>query len=330
MSLFCKRGAAVKNRSIELKSYAKINLSLHVTGKRDDGYHDIYSVMQGVNIYDEIKLEFLDKIDKKKTFNHCFINGIDIEFSIRRSNLSTGPDNLALRGAKAILEKAPQERDFPVGIKIELTKNLPVAAGLAGGSGNAAVTMLALNELLDDPFSLDELMELGAGVGADVPFSIMMNAAANADRLNGLRGLEKASVTALVRGIGDIVEAMDPIERYVILINPGAGVSTAEAYGAIDSLRGEQLNGEEEDFPLWVNDFERYTYSTCEAARELKAAMDEQLSADCVLMSGSGSTIIAYYIDGERARDDFDRINKDGLLRPNWRAWYAESGGSII
>ncbi|MBQ6314803.1 MAG: hypothetical protein IJI11_04280 [Mogibacterium sp.] len=241
--------------------------------------------------------------------------------------------NLALRGVKVILDKAGRiDSDLLVSIE----KRLPVAAGIAGGSGNAAACMLGLNALLGNRFSLRELMEMGVKVGADVPFSLLMNAKYNAEVLSGdfaLAGISEASQAAWVSGIGEIVRPAEPVSMHLIMANPGIAVSTRAAYEAIDAIQQAEGNGSARDdyedpgkWPLFVNDLESYTLRDYPEALRLRDFMRDELNADEVMMSGSGPTIVAYYKDAGQASEDFDMVSKITEIERDWRLWLATTG----
>ncbi|MBQ0018028.1 MAG: hypothetical protein KBS63_02275 [Clostridiales bacterium] len=309
---------------MELRAYAKINLSLDVIGRRDDGYHNISSLMQDVGLYDVIKIEKCSKSGTKYKVAHCSICNADVYLCSNVDTIPTDDSNLAVKGARALLETMladgrPEAEELRE-LSIYIDKRLPVAAGIAGGSGNGAVTMLGMNALAGYPYSLRELMTIGAKVGADVPYSLMMNAKKNEALLADLPGIEEAGVAAMIEGIGDIVEPVSPIHKYVILANPGVSVSTREAYEAIDSLRDYA-----DESGLFTNQLEKYTLANCDKAAELKAFMQKELDADIVLMSGSGPTMVAYYEAEESAKRDYERVKSnlgDGCIR----MWLTETG----
>ena len=213
-------------------------------------------------------------------------------------------------------------------ISIEIDKKLPVAAGIAGGSGNAAVVMLGVNHLLGSPLSMRDLMEVGVKVGADVPFSIMMNACLNADELKGLPQLGEASCAAIVSGIGEVVEAVMPRPYFVILFNPGIAVSTKEVYEAIDrKLEGAELAQREADVNRFYNELELYTLTNYREVQNLVSRIREHLHADEVLMSGSGPTVAAYYTEETRFEADCEALESARWVEPTWRYWKTKSGG---
>lgn len=308
---------------MKLKSYAKINLSLDILGLRPDGYHNISSLMQNIGLYDEVEVEKCSKNGTKYNFTHCSICKLDVYLCSGNETIPAGSDNLAVRGAKAVIE-ALGKGNVSHNLKeiwISINKKLPIAAGIAGGSGNAAVTMLAINTLAGYPFALRELMRLGAQVGADVPYSLFMNAKMNETELSGLRGIEEASVAAQMTGIGDIVDPVDSIYKYVILANPGISVSTREAYEEIDKLQGRITEA-----GLFTNQLEEYTLANYPEAKKLRDAMQNNLDAELVLMSGSGPTMVAYYDDEDQAQSDYEEMLKADWFEKTWRAWLTETG----
>ena len=344
-------------QAIEIKAHAKINLSLDIIGKRADGYHDIDSVMQGIGLCDLVRVEEgradcdFPHIECSCGSNFSDNNGRSsgsslIHLYMNAKGLEPSEDNLAIKGAKAFLNalnskgsepfqnsissagsKGTEALSNPKGAKIEalrefsiiIDKKLPISAGIAGGSGNSAVTMLALNAMCGSPLSLRELMDIGASVGADVPFSIMMNARLNEDVLTGLAGLDEASVSARMQGIGEIVEPIAPIERYIIMANPGIAVSTKEVYEAIDSLpENKRIK-----LGLWGNMMEAHTLESYDEADKLKAKMEACLNADKVLMSGSGPTMVAYYSDKDKWLADCEH---EDWIEEGWRAWPSTTG----
>ncbi len=312
---------------IELKAYAKINLSLLVTGKREDGYHNIRSLMQGIGLFDVIKITKCPENGTKYNLPHCTIGGVDVYLCTDVETIPMDMSNLALKGIAAVIERCGAE-GVPV-LTVDIEKRLPVAAGIAGGSGNAAACMLGMNALLGYPMSLRELMETGARVGADVPFSLLMNARRNNGTLAGLRGLDEASTAAWIGGIGDVVEPAQPRPYHVVMANPGIAVSTKAAYEAIDAIleSGRTAAGlRDEEYPLFVNDLESYTLRDYPEAAGLRRIMQDELGADIVMMSGSGPTMIAYYEDRERAEKGFARMKEICAAEPRWRTWLTSTG----
>lgn len=184
--------------SIMLKGRAKINLTLDVVGKRENGYHDLEMIMQTVNLHDTIYI--------RKTK----VPGIRLKSNY--SWLPTNEKNIAYRAAQLFFE----ESGIDGGVAIEITKRIPVAAGLAGGSTDAAATLVGLNRLYETHYSKEKLMEIGLKLGADVPFCIV-------------RG------TMLAEGIGEELTPLTPMPHtYVVLVKPPISVSTAVVYKNLD------------------------------------------------------------------------------------------------
>jgi 4-diphosphocytidyl-2-C-methyl-D-erythritol kinase len=154
-----------------------------------------------------------------------------------------------------------------------------------------------------------------------------MNAFRNRDALKGMKGLEEARDSAWTGGIGEIVEAADPVSRAVILANPGTGVSTKVAYEAMDSIG--YSDKDRADRRLFVNDMESYTLSDHKKAAELKRLMQEKLSADEVLMSGSGPTIVAYYRDNSKASEDMRRLSELTRAESDLKLWLSDTGKQL-
>ena len=184
---------------IELKSLAKINLGLDVLGRRENGYHDVRMVMQSIYLHDEVKIE------KKRR------EGIEIVSNLRF--LPIGEGNIAYKAAHMLIEEFSLEG----GVRITLNKHIPVAAGLAGGSSNAAAVLFGMNRLFRLGLSKEELMERGVKLGADVPYCIM-------------RG------TALAEGIGEKLTKLSPMPHcHIVVAKPPINVSTKMVYESLDA-----------------------------------------------------------------------------------------------
>ena len=184
--------------SIRLKARAKINLGLDVLGKREDGYHEVRMVMQTIGIYDRLILTKIPEEEIRITSNLAF--------------LPVNENNLIYKAIKLLRD----EYHFPGGISVDLNKFIPVAAGMAGGSTDAASTMFGVNRLFGLNLSMGKMMELGVRLGADVPYCVM-------------RG------TALAEGIGEKLTRITPVPHMWILIaKPQINVSTRLVYEQLD------------------------------------------------------------------------------------------------
>jgi 4-diphosphocytidyl-2-C-methyl-D-erythritol kinase len=190
------------------RSPAKINLSLDILSRRPDGYHELQSVVHCIGLYDTISIDMSGS------------SGL----SLRCSDASVGgDDNLCLKAARAWLQTAKSlegKRSYFPGIRITLDKKIPVGAGLGGGSGNAATTLLALNEYFDTPLTIEQLNEVAASLGADVPLF--------------LRG-----GCMLMEGIGEQLQPLPAVSGWVVVIKPTQHASTPAVYREFDALQVE-------------------------------------------------------------------------------------------
>lgn len=256
----------------KIKSYGKINLSLEILGKREDGYHNIDTLMNSIDLWDEIGLKE--------------IPGENLILKSNDPNFLTGEDNL-IHKAWEIL-KVFKSKD--TGMEISVTKNIPIAAGLAGGTSNACTVMKALNEIWNLGLSNEELMELAKPLGADSTFFFY-------------EGLVRAE------GIGEIItEVKKDLTYPLILINIGKPVSSEEVYSKIDSYSNgiveSIIENIDNEFFLFQNAFNSMEVVSFEIYPELKEIKNEllNLGAEMALMSGSGPTIFGIFKD-EKNRD---------------------------
>lgn len=187
---------------IDIKAYAKINLFLDIESRREDGYHNIKSVMQSVDWYDVIKIS--------KSYS-------DLSINIKSNNKLVPIDssNIVYKITKAFLKKC----NINSGIDIYIEKNIPISAGMAGGSSDGAATLKGLNKLFGEPLSLDELIDMAKSIGADIPFLLIGG-------------------TKIVKGIGDIIESCHDIPEcyFVCAKDDSACVSTPNAYKTLDKI----------------------------------------------------------------------------------------------
>ncbi|MDF2615116.1 MAG: 4-diphosphocytidyl-2C-methyl-D-erythritol kinase [Clostridia bacterium] len=262
--------------SIILKARGKINLTLDVVGKRENGYHDLRMIMQTINLYDTLYI--------RKTK----MPGIRLRANY--SWLPTNEKNIAYRAAQVFFDEA----QLDAAVAIEITKRIPVAAGLAGGSADAAATLIGLNKLFDTKYSRQKLMEMGLKLGADVPFCI-------------LRG------TALAEGIGEELTMLSAMpQTYVVLVKPPVSVSTATVYKSLNigdiklHPNTEAMIKAIEDKNLnsiaghMVNVLEGVTIPMHPIIKELK---EELINHGAIgsMMSGSGSTVFGLFESREKA-----------------------------
>jgi 4-diphosphocytidyl-2-C-methyl-D-erythritol kinase len=266
---------------LRLKAPAKINLYLKITGQREDGYHELNTLMQKIALYDRLELEFMQEPG--------------IHLSCPGSDLAVDDRNIVYRAARLFMERAGKTDQ---GIRIVLEKNIPVAAGLGGGSSNAASTLLGLDKLFATQIPGEELTAMGLLLGADVPFFIYQRAA------------------ALATGIGEKLTPAVPLAGYhVLLVNPGIIVSTKWAYETFALTSGENIfnlsssqnehDGGNADLtfcntPFQLgqlsNDLETVTADKYSVISEIKQGLLDAGAAGS-LMSGSGPTVFGLFAD---------------------------------
>ena len=275
---------------MELRALGKINLGLDVLGRRENGYHDVRMVMQTVYLYDLITL-------KKK-------EEPGIELTTNLSFLPVNENNLAYRAAKLLMD----EFGLPGGLLIRLEKHIPVAAGMAGGSSNAAAVLYGMNRLFSLGLTEKELMERGVTLGADVPYCI-------------LRG------TVLAEGIGEILTPLPPMPRcQILLAKPPVNVSTRLVYEKLDAcqivnhpdidglIRGLQDQDLGKVASSMGNVLEEVTIGEYPVIDEIKRIMRESGALNA-MMSGSGPTVFGIYADRAKARAAAARIREQKLAK---------------
>ena len=190
-------------REIRLNAYGKINLSIDVIGKRSDGYHNVLMVLHQINLCDSLKISW-----NKESRQMIKIRSDAVELPL--------DDNNIVWKAHALMKKMYPGVN-PGGIVVDIQKRIPIAAGLGGGSADAAAVLHGLNILWNCGLSIGKLMGLGTALGADVPFCIMGQAAQN-PALN--LGGEKVSTCALAEGIGEKLRPLTPLKAYLVLLKP--------------------------------------------------------------------------------------------------------------
>lgn len=251
--------------TLNLKAPAKVNYLLDVIRRRPDGYHELRMIMQRVNLCDYIALTLTES------------PGITV--TCGKKGVPDGPGNIAWKAARVMLDLSGCSR----GASIDITKNIPVAAGLGGGSSDAASVLTGMNQLLELNLSDQRLMEIGVTLGADVPFFIFAR-------------------TALAEGIGEELRAMPEMPKaWILLVNPGVHVSTAWVYQNL-RLTNEKVLAKVPEFfrtvedvaALFSNDLESVTISAFPVIDEIKGRM-LQLGAVGSMMSGSGPTVFGVF-----------------------------------
>ncbi len=262
------------NKHMNLLCAAKINLSLDVTGKRADSYHTLDSIFQTVSVYDRIELLAADGNTISLT---CDVPGVPCD-----------EKNLAYRAAEAFLHTS----GLTMNLEIHLEKQIPSGAGMGGGSADAAGILYALNQMTGQPFSNQELREIGVKLGADVPFFLLGS-------------------TARAQGIGEILTPLRPLpELPLVILKGNEGISTPAAYRAIDALEHPQhpdINAmlqaiETQNLNLLyrncANLFESVT--DCPEVTQAKQALLD-CGAECAVMTGSGAAVFGIFKEQESA-----------------------------
>ena len=278
-----KQNTIITGKRAITRSFAKINLTLDVLGRRENGYHDIKMIMQTLSLFD---LLIIDKTDGK------------ISVSTNLKYLPTTNKNIAYKAAEVFFERT----GIRGGAKIMIHKNIPVAAGLAGGSGNCAATLVAVNMLYGCPMSDTELIALGAELGADVPYCF-------------------EGGTQLAEGIGEKLTSLPPMpDAYVLLVKPPVSVSTGLIYEEIDSapltVRPDTyavINAITEKNVRGVAD------NLCNVMESVTAKMHPMVGgikqklllngALGAVMSGSGPTVFGLFDDFQKAKASADSFS---------------------
>ena len=272
---------------MRLQAFAKINLGLDVLGKREDGYHEVRMIMQTIRMYDQL--------DMRKSVEP------GIHLTTNQKYIPVDENNLVWRAAKLMMDTC----GIMEGVSIHLHKVIPVAAGMAGGSSDAAATLVGMNRLFHCGLSKEKLMELGVQIGADVPYCV-------------LRG------TALAEGIGEKLTVLPPMPDCWILIGkPGISVSTKYVYTTLDlntdtvhpdidgmkkALEDGNLYGITERMGNVLQDVTIPAYPEVERIKEQMKA----LGAVNAMMSGSGPTVFGIFDNEEKAQKACQKLRESG------------------
>ena len=269
--------------TLTLKALAKINLGLDVLGRRDNGYHDVRMVMQTIYLYDNVTLTRTEE------------PGIQVETNL--SYLPVDGNNIAYKAAKLLID----EFGIQEGVHIKLEKRIPVAAGMAGGSSNAAAVLVGMNRMFDLGLSQSQLMERGVALGADVPYCVM-------------RG------TALAEGIGEELSSLPPMPKcYILVAKPAISVSTKWVYETLDAkeiVEHPDIDGllqglKEQDLSKVAssmgNVLESVTIERYPIIETIKDAMKEAGALNA-MMSGSGPTVFGIFDNRKVAKDAWYKL----------------------
>jgi 4-diphosphocytidyl-2-C-methyl-D-erythritol kinase len=280
-------------KTVRLESPAKVNLMLRVLRGRKDGYHDIKTIFQKISLRDTL------------WFSLKRAGGMSISTS--GLTLPAGEGNLVHRAALLVLNRS----DYKGGIAVKIRKRIPIAAGLGGGSSNAATTLKALNQLLRLDLPRQELMNMGLKLGADVPFFLMKG-------------------SALGSGIGERLRQVQLPELWYVLINPNFEVSTASVYQKVILTKmrfhyriQKFFKSPEEIFPFLHNDLEKVVSREHPEIDEMKKCLNAA-GAAATLMSGSGPTVYGIFPEEGGASKAYRTITR--MVRgKGWRVLKAQS-----
>ena len=272
---------------MRLQAFAKINLGLDVLGKREDGYHEVRMIMQTIRMYDQL--------DMRKSVEP------GIHLTTNKKYIPVDENNLVWRAAKLMMDTC----GIMEGVSIHLHKVIPVAAGMAGGSSDAAATLGGMNRLFHCGLSKEKLMELGVQIGADVPYCV-------------LRG------TALAEGIGEKLTVLPPMPDCWILIGkPGISVSTKYVYTTLD-LNTDTVHPDIDGMKKALGDGNLYGITermgnvlqdvTIPAYPEVERIKEQMktLGAVNAMMSGSGPTVFGIFDNEEKAQEACQKLRESG------------------
>ncbi len=269
---------------LTLESRAKINLTLDIVNKRDDGYHNVSMVMQTISLCDTLHFKVIEK---------------GIKLNSNNPRLPKDERNIIYKSAKLLLEYTQVNK----GIEVFIEKKIPIAAGLAGGSSNAACTIRALNKLWNLNLGDKELLDIGTKIGADVSFCMIEG-------------------TALAEGIGEVLTRLEPLPKfYVVLVKPSIRISTPWAYNLVNvksiknrpetmkMIEGIQRGEKQIIASKMRNVFEDFIFKKYPRLCDIKENMI-RLGAINSLMSGSGPTIYGLFEEKETARRAYIELKK--------------------
>ncbi|MBN1037493.1 4-(cytidine 5'-diphospho)-2-C-methyl-D-erythritol kinase [Clostridium sp. ZS1] len=269
---------------MNIKAYAKINISLDVIGKREDGYHLLKMIMQNIDLYDIVQVEKIP-------------NGIKLKCN--KPYVPTDERNLAYKAAKLFKETY----NIKSGIYINIEKNIPVSAGLAGGSTDAAAVLKIMNKMFNINVPQSELMNLGLKLGADVPYCI-------------------CGGTALCEGIGEKVTKLKPFrDKILVVVKPPFGVSTKEVYKAFDLSKvifhpktNELIsNIEKNNIDFIVNNMKNLLENVTLGRYKIISTIKEEINTCGALgsmMSGSGPTVFGFFDDMLKAQKCYEKMKE--------------------
>ncbi|MBR2546749.1 MAG: hypothetical protein IKF07_00945 [Eubacterium sp.] len=350
---------------VEIKSFVKINLSIDVGPRGDNGYHRVDMVMQQLSFHDDVTVEYMPSDPGREGCGTASGDGgsFDIEVSTNRYYLPVDNRNLAYQAAELMVDLVSggsRDQDgerkgtgsgsdcgidhedgckdpvyvAPGTIRISIRKRIPVAGGLAGGSGNAAAVLHALNIIWGLGLSLSELMDLGAKLGSDVPFCVMGQARSNRKFPEYIRKDAMAVSCARATGRGTELVPVTPLDSWVVISKPKFSVSTKEVYEGIDAReiakrpdndrlvscmnekakksRHRSARPDADLYRDFINVLEEYTLDRYPKVAETKGKMLEA-GAKFALMSGSGPTVFGIFGSMSEAKEAAEKLRAEGL-----------------
>lgn len=269
-----------ENNSLSIKAYAKVNLALDVLRRRENGYHDVKMIMQNLDIYDELEFEVLERDT----------TDMRIDLTVNKEGIPTDDRNLVYKAIVLLFDAY----NIKSHIAVNLIKNIPAEAGMAGGSTDCAAALKAVNILYGLGLSIDELMSYGVKLGADVPYCILGR-------------------TAISEGIGEVLTPIKGLPNvHVVVAKPPVNVSTKEIYtnlrvnelethpdvdGMVEALESQNLSAVAQRME---NVLETITVAMHPEIEELKTLMKEQGALNAI-MSGSGPTVFGLFDDKDKA-----------------------------
>lgn len=274
-----------ENTLVKELSPAKVNLALDIVGQRPDGYHEMKMINHSIGLADEL----------------FFFEADTLSLTCSDPQVPLGEKNLVWKAAEALRRHS----GCSFGAEIRIEKHIPMEAGLAGGSANAAAALRGLNRLWHLELSMDDLQKIGASIGADVPYCVV----------NG---------TALVEGFGDVVIPLSPLPSYpMVVVKPDVDISTPAAFKMTDDypdlfhpdvIHGADIlknKGLFEALPYFGNSFEEPIFQHWPVIGEIKGVL-RSAGAFYAAMSGSGSTVVSYFEDLRQAETVGKNLSKDG------------------
>lgn len=271
---------------MKIKAYAKINLGLNVKRRLENGYHDLEMIMVPINFYDELSIDINETM----------------EFTSNKAYVKDNPDNTIFKAIDYLRDKYGFKENF----KIHLHKSVPTRAGMAGGSSDGAMTIIALNSLLELNMTAEEKRQAAIAVGADVYFCLVGR-------------------PAKVLGIGDVVEPFEcNLDFEILLVKPRKGVSTKESFQTLNLETCDHPDIDEIKYALETSDYDLFIKSignsledpSFNLVKEIKNVKDKllDLGFDAALMSGSGSTVFGITKDKALAQSSMNKLKSMGYF----------------